>query len=132
MFLPVKNFFADYFFYRRVIFTDEYSKILFFHKRQHLVFSNLKISLVYLFYWALKLIKTFKLVNQCKRLMFFNSINVFRQPGKKIRSKKYFASDEIFYRRFCRRCLLVLTRLEKLSEYLPSIRLDLISSLLYL
>ena len=78
MFLPVKNFFADYFFYRRVIFTDEYSKILFFHKRQHLVFSNLKISLVYLFYWALKLIKTFKLVNQCKRLMFFNSINVFR------------------------------------------------------
>ena len=53
-----------FFFYRRVIFTDEYSKIV--HKRQHLVFSNLKISLVYLVYWALKLIKTFKLVNNVR------------------------------------------------------------------
>ena len=56
------------------------------------------------------------------------------QAKKFVGRKKtnYFASDEIFYRRFCRRCLLVLTRLEKLGEYLPSIRLDLISSLLYL
>ena len=38
--------------------------------------------------------------DQCKRLKFFNSINVFPQPGKKIRRynvTNFFASDEIFY-----------------------------------
>ena len=49
------NFFADYFFivdyfYRRLNLTDEYSYgYLFFYKREHLVFSNLKIPLVCLF-----------------------------------------------------------------------------------
>ena len=54
------NFFSDFFFtdyyilttiifYRRLIFTEEYSYQHFFYKRGHLVFSNLKISLVYLF-----------------------------------------------------------------------------------
>ena len=49
IFLPVPNFFADYFFYPRLIFTEEYSYRHFFHKREHLVFSNLEIPLVYLF-----------------------------------------------------------------------------------
>ena len=57
-FLPVTNFFADYFFYRQLIFTDEYSYRHFFYKREHLIFSNLKIPLVYLF--DLNSIKTFK------------------------------------------------------------------------
>ena len=53
-FLPVMIFFADYFFtdncfYRRLIFTDKYCYRHFFFKREHLVFSNLKISLDYLF-----------------------------------------------------------------------------------
>ena len=43
------NFFADDYFYRRLIFIDEYSYRHFFNKREHLVFSNLKIPLVYLF-----------------------------------------------------------------------------------
>ena len=48
------NFFADYFFtddyfYERLIFTDEYSYQHFFYKEENLVFSNLKIPLVYLF-----------------------------------------------------------------------------------
>ena len=42
------NFFADYF------FTDDYFQrrlflTTFFYKREHLVFSNLKVPLVYLF-----------------------------------------------------------------------------------
>ena len=55
IFLPVTNFFADYFFftddyfYGRLIFTYEYSYRHFFYKQEHLVFSNLKIPLVYLF-----------------------------------------------------------------------------------
>ena len=49
------NFFTDYIFltmiifYRRLIFTDEYSYRHFFYKQEHLVFSNLKILLAYLF-----------------------------------------------------------------------------------
>ena len=43
------NSFADYLFYRRLIFSDEYSYRYFFYKRERLVFSNLKITLVYLF-----------------------------------------------------------------------------------
>ena len=48
------NFFADYFFtddyfYERLIFTDEYSYQHFFYKEENLVFSILKIPLVYLF-----------------------------------------------------------------------------------
>ena len=48
------NFFAVYFltddyFYQQLIFTDEYSYRHFFTKENHLVFSNLKIPLVYLF-----------------------------------------------------------------------------------
>ena len=44
------NFFAIFFFfYRRLIFTDEYSYWHFFYKQEHLIFSNLKIHLVYLF-----------------------------------------------------------------------------------
>ena len=50
------NFFAsdEFFlpmiiFYRRLIFTDEHSYRHLFYKREHLVFSNLKIPLVYLF-----------------------------------------------------------------------------------
>ena len=48
------EFFADYFFTdeilcRRLIFTKEYSYRHFFYKREHLVFSNLKIALVYLY-----------------------------------------------------------------------------------
>ena len=37
------------FFHRRLIFVDEYSYRTFFYKREHLVFSNLKIPFVYLF-----------------------------------------------------------------------------------
>ena len=53
-FLSVTNFFADYFlpdnyFYRRLIFTEEYSHQYFFYKQEHLVFSNFKIPLFYLF-----------------------------------------------------------------------------------
>ena len=48
------NFFADYFFYRlfsyrRLIFTGNILTDIIFYKREHLVFSNLEISLVYLF-----------------------------------------------------------------------------------
>ena len=43
------DFFADNYFYRRLTFTDEYSYRHFFYKREHLVFSTLKILLVYLF-----------------------------------------------------------------------------------
>ena len=43
------NFFCRLFFYGRLIFTNEYSYRHFFYKREHLVFSNLKIPLVYLF-----------------------------------------------------------------------------------
>ena len=42
-------FFTDDCFYRRLIFTDEYFYRHFFYKREQLVFSNLKIPLVYLF-----------------------------------------------------------------------------------
>ena len=54
IFLPVTIFFADYFFtddcfYGRLIFTDKYCYRHFCFKREHLVFSNLKISLDYLF-----------------------------------------------------------------------------------
>ena len=59
IFLPVTNFFADYFFYWQDFMptfnsTDEYSYRHFFYKRvfvfyKHLVFSNWKIPLVYLF-----------------------------------------------------------------------------------
>ena len=41
--------FADYFFYWQLIFTDEYYYQHFFYKREHLVFCNWKIPLVYLF-----------------------------------------------------------------------------------
>ena len=44
--MPVMNFFADYFFYRRIF---EYSYWNYFYKEEHLVFSNLKITLIYLF-----------------------------------------------------------------------------------
>ena len=43
------HFFFFFFFYRRLIFTDEYFYRHFFHKQEHLIFSNLKIPLVYLF-----------------------------------------------------------------------------------
>ena len=49
--LPVTNFFADYFFYRRLIFINEYSYRHFFYKREHFAFSNLKIPLAYLFHF---------------------------------------------------------------------------------
>ena len=58
------NFFADYFFivdyfYRRLNLTDEYSYgHLFFYKREHLVFSNLKIPLFV--FSTLNSINTFK------------------------------------------------------------------------
>ena len=39
--------FTDDYFYRRLIFADKYSYR--HYKREHLVFSNLKIPLVYLF-----------------------------------------------------------------------------------
>ena len=51
-------FFYRLFFYRRLIFTDEYSYRHFFYKREHLLFSNLKIPLV--IYSTLNSIKTFK------------------------------------------------------------------------
>ena len=41
-------FFTDYLFYQRLIFNDEYSYQHLFYKRKHLVFSNLKIPLIYL------------------------------------------------------------------------------------
>ena len=41
-FLPVSKFLPT------IFFTDEYSYQNFFHKREHLVFSNLKILLAYL------------------------------------------------------------------------------------
>ena len=88
------NFFAsDEFFYKlfyvlptiivyvRIIFTFEYSYRHSFYKREHLVFSNLKIPLVYLFYFKsdLKMLKPNKIVSaQGKGLFFFNSIKVFR------------------------------------------------------
>ena len=43
--------FSDNYFYRRLILIDEYSYDIFFYKREHLVFCNLKIPLVYLFYF---------------------------------------------------------------------------------
>ena len=49
--LPTIFFFTKDYFYRRLIFTDEYSYRHFFYKREHLVFSYLKISLVYLFHF---------------------------------------------------------------------------------
>ena len=49
IFLPLTNFFTKYFFYRGLICTNEYSYRQFFYKREHLVLSNLKILLVYLF-----------------------------------------------------------------------------------
>ena len=42
------NFFAEYFFYRRLIFIDECS-YRFFKKPERFVFSNLKTPLNYLF-----------------------------------------------------------------------------------
>ena len=42
------EFFCDDYFYRRLIFTDKYSYPHIFYKREHLVFSNLKIPLVYM------------------------------------------------------------------------------------
>ena len=43
---------SDDYFYQRLIFTDKYSyRLFFFCKREHLVFANLKIPLVYLFDW---------------------------------------------------------------------------------
>ena len=47
-FLPT-IFFNDDYFYRLLIFIEEYSYRHFFYKREQLVFSNLKISLVYPF-----------------------------------------------------------------------------------
>ena len=49
IFLPVTNFFADNFFYQRLIFNDEYSYRHFFYKREHL-FSDLKIPLGFLIF----------------------------------------------------------------------------------
>ena len=43
------NFFAEYFFYRRLIFIDECSYRRFFKKPERFVFSNLKTPLNYLF-----------------------------------------------------------------------------------
>ena len=48
-FFACDEYFANYYFYKRLIYTEEYSYRHFFHKREHLVFSNLKIPLVYLF-----------------------------------------------------------------------------------
>ena len=45
----IGKLFTDYFFYRRLVFIDKHSYRHFFYKRKHLVFSNLKIPLVYLF-----------------------------------------------------------------------------------
>ena len=45
-FLPVTNFFEDFFLCWWLIFTDEHSYRYFFHKREYLVFSNLKIPLL--------------------------------------------------------------------------------------
>ena len=43
------RFFTDDYFYLWLIFTDEYSYRQLFYKREHLLFFNLKIPLVYLF-----------------------------------------------------------------------------------
>ena len=43
------EFFDEDYFYRLLIFTDEYSYRHFFYKREHLLFSSLKIPLFYLF-----------------------------------------------------------------------------------
>ena len=57
IFLP-NIFFIDDYFYPRLIFTNKLSYDIFFYKREHFVFSNLKIPLVYLF--DFKFDKTFK------------------------------------------------------------------------
>ena len=63
------NFLPTFFFYRRLISTDEYSYRYFFYKREHLVFSNLKIHLVYLF--DFKLLKLNKTMSDHGKRLFF-------------------------------------------------------------
>ena len=55
---PVTNFFADYFFYRLFFLPTNILTDIFFYKREHLVFFNLEIPLVYLL--TLNSIETFK------------------------------------------------------------------------
>ena len=79
--------FTDDYFYWRLIFTDEYSYRQFFHKQEHLVFSNLKIPLVNIFDFIFD--QNFLRLNLARDQCFFIHLMFSDSQAKKLIGKMW-------------------------------------------